>query len=63
MYHYNYAGLVNEKQKKIEKKSDEAWKFSEIKPDSLLKKIKKLTFSKYTKKIAQQNNCDCIRGC
>jgi hypothetical protein len=58
MIHYNYGVLVNVKQKEIEKKSSEAWKFSVLNQDSLLSKmLQKFSFIEGTKTEEQKNNC------
>lgn len=59
MYHFEV--LVREKQKEIEKISNEAWKFANFNKESFLQKIvRKLSFTKKTKtELINQNLCIC----
>ena len=46
MYHYNYEVLISNKQKEVEKVSNEAWKYADFKRDSLFTRILKKFASK-----------------
>jgi hypothetical protein len=56
MYHYNFATLVNEKQKEIERKSNEAWRFAGFEKNSFFSRI---TRKMYSKKSNQKTNEVC----
>lgn len=60
MYHYQYSVLIREKQKEVEKISNEAWKYADFKQESLLKKA----FRKFSvKKMGEQQNSVFISEC
>jgi hypothetical protein len=65
MYHYDFEVLVREKQKEIEKISNEAWKFANVNKESFLqKRVRKFTYTKNAKtELSNQNNCVCYCEC
>jgi hypothetical protein len=57
MYHYNYEVLISDRQKQVEKVSNEAWKYKDLKRDSLFTRI----LNKFASKKSTNNcvTCEC----